>query len=180
MAGVLAAIMSSLDSQFMCLSTMFTNDIYLRVRGKAPINDRQLLWVGRWFVIGVVLVTYTLSLIKLPVNVFELGVWCFSGFGSLFPLVFAAVYWKRVTRAGVITSLVVTASVWASLLYYDLAVHKQASHGDDFLLGGMMPVAAIFATCLFTLVVVSLMTKPPSDKTIEKFFPIYKAKASGA
>ena len=171
MAGVLAAIMSSLDSQFMCLSTMFTNDIFMRLKNKAQISDKQLLWVGRGFVIVVVLVTYTLSLVPLPINVFELGVWCFSGFGSLFPIVFAAVYWKRVTRTGAIVSLLATAMVWGGLLYYDLAVYKHEHHGADFLLGGMMPVAAIFTTCLVTLVVVSLVTCPPKSSTIEKFFP---------
>ena len=29
-----------------------------------------------------------------------MGVWCFSGFASLFPLVFLALYWKRITAAG--------------------------------------------------------------------------------
>ena len=42
---------------------------------------------------------------------FTLGVWCFSGFASLFPLVFAAIYWRRVTKAGAIASVVVTAVV---------------------------------------------------------------------
>ena len=169
-----------LDSQFMCLSTMFSNDIFLRLRGKAKVTDKQLLWVGRWFVIAVVLVTYPLSLVPLPVNVFELGVWCFSGFGSLFPIVFAAVYWKRVTKAGAIAALLTTSLVWASLLCYDLTVYKHASHGEDFLLAGMMPVAALFATCLITLVVVSLLTSPPSQTTINKFFPNHKELAGKA
>jgi solute:Na+ symporter, SSS family len=36
---------------------------------------------------------------------------------------------------------------------------------------GMMPVALIFAASVLTLVVVSLMTRPPSRATINKFFP---------
>ncbi|MGY8651611.1 MAG: sodium:solute symporter family protein, partial [Verrucomicrobiia bacterium] len=39
MAGVLAAIMSSLDSQFACLGTMFTNDIVIPIRGKDYYSD---------------------------------------------------------------------------------------------------------------------------------------------
>jgi len=173
MAGILAAIMSSLDSQFMCLSTMFTNDVVVRAAGENRFSDRQLLWLGRGFVIFIVGLTYALSLIKLPVNVFDLGVWCFSGFGGLFPLVFAAVYWKRATKAGVITSLLLSASVWGGLLYYDLQIYKKDTshpHGD-MLIGGMMPVAVIFATCVVTLVVVSLASQPPQRATIDKFFP---------
>lgn len=171
MAGILAAIMSSLDSQFMCLSTMFTNDVVARAAGEERFSDKQLLWLGRGFVIFIVGLTYALSLIKLPVNVFNLGVWCFSGFGGLFPIVFAAVYWKRVTTAGTMAALLAAAAVWGSLLYYDLAIYKKEHAHGDMLIGGMMPVAAIFATCLVTLVVVSLATQPPQRATIDKFFP---------
>lgn len=171
MAGILAAIMSSLDSQFMCLSTMFTKDVVVRVAGTDRFSDKQLLWLGRGFVLFIVGLTYALSLIKLPVNVFDLGVWCFSGFGGLFPLVFAAVYWKRVTRAGAVVALLVSAAVWAGLLYYDLGVYKQAHPHGDLLIGGVMPVAVIFTTCLVTLVLVSLATRPPAQATLAKFFP---------
>jgi hypothetical protein len=40
----------------------------------------------------------------------------------------------------------------------------------SFLIGGMMPVVAMFATCAVSLIVVSLLTKPPSDETLAKFF----------
>lgn len=172
-AGILAAIMSSLDSQFMCMSTMFTNDVVVHAKGKDHFTDKQLLWLGRSFVIGIVAVTYAISLLKLPINVFDLGVWCFSGFGALFPIAFAAVYWKRTTRVGVIAAMVATAGLWLGLISYDLFVFKAdpANKGHEFLLGGMMPAAALFATCLFTLVLVSLATKAPDNKTIAKFFP---------
>ena len=174
MAGILAAIMSSLDSQFMCISTMFTNDIVVHTFGRDRFNDKQLLWIGRVFVILVVLLTYLLTLATWQINIFDLGIWCFSGFASLFPIVLAAVYWKRATKAGAIASLALTAIVWAGLLYYDLAhVKANPAHaGEEFLIAGMMPVTVIFATCLLSLVLVSLLTSPPSSRTIRKFFPI--------
>ena len=47
MAGVLAAIMSSLDSQFACLGTMFTNDIVIPIRGKDYYSDADVRdWRG--------------------------------------------------------------------------------------------------------------------------------------
>jgi len=173
MAGVLAAIMSSLDSQFMCIGTMFTNDIVLRIKDPATVSDRQKLWTGRVFVVAVVAVTYLLTLVpwsEMGLNVFDLGVWCFSGFGGLFPLVFAAVYWKRATKAGAIAAVVATAAVWLGLLLYDLIAFEGHGH-EEFLLIGVMPVTAVFATCLLTLVVVSLLTPAPSEATIRRFFP---------
>ncbi|MGB1123649.1 MAG: sodium:solute symporter family protein [Phycisphaeraceae bacterium] len=170
-AGILAAIMSSLDSQFMCMSTMFTNDVVVHAKGQDHFTDKQLLWLGRGFVIGIVAVTYLISLLKLPINVFDLGVWCFSGFGAMFPVAFAGVYWKRATKAGVIAALVATAALWLGLISYDLFVFKTDHPKEEFLLGGMMPAAALFATCLVTLVLVSLATKAPDESTIAKFFP---------
>ena len=104
-AGILAAIMSSLDSQFLCLGTMFTTDIAVHYGGKDRFTDKQQVVMARLFIIGIVLVTYLLSLAE-PRRVFQMGVWCFSGFSSLFPLVFAAVYWRRLTAAGAFAGVI--------------------------------------------------------------------------
>jgi SSS family solute:Na+ symporter len=163
-AGILAAIMSSLDSQFMCISTMFTNDIAVRLFGEQRFTDRRKMWVGRSFVVVIVIVTYLLSLAE-PRKVFDLGVWCFSGFGALFPLVFASVYWKRTTKAGAIACVLATAATWTALFI-------RADYGKhEGLLYDMMPVAFIFAASLAALVIVSLLTKPPAQVTVDKFFP---------
>ena len=83
-AGILAAIMSSLDSQFLCIGTMFTNDIAVRLFGADRFSDRQKLWLGRAFVVAIVTITYIISLVSTR-HIFDLAVWCFSGFGALFP-----------------------------------------------------------------------------------------------
>ncbi|MCH7721085.1 MAG: sodium:solute symporter family protein, partial [Planctomycetes bacterium] len=98
-AGILAAIMSSMDSQFLCLGSMFSNDIAVRLLGKDRLSERQKVLLGRVFVIMVVAATYLIAL-RAPRSVFQLGVWCFTGFAGLFPIVFAAVYWRRSTKWG--------------------------------------------------------------------------------
>ena len=173
-AGVLAAIMSSLDSQFMCLGTMFTNDIVVRRFGERRFNDREKIWLARGFILLVVAVTYLLALyLKDSAHVFDLGVWCFSGFAALFPLVLAAVYWRRATRAGALASLVTTIVVWGLLFYRDILAIKPAGAGDEeLLIAGMMPVTFIFAAAAAALVVVSWFTRPPRPETIEQFFDL--------
>jgi SSS family solute:Na+ symporter len=167
-AGILAAIMSSLDSQFICLGTMFTNDVVVRLVGRDRFTDRQLLWLARGFVVAVVALSYGLSMAMLNVNVFDLGVWCFSGFAGLFPVVFAALYWRRVTGAGAIASVLVTAAVWVVLFVRDI---NRPGHvaGEEGLILGVMPVAFIVAAGAVTLVLVSLLTRPPQD--VRRFFP---------
>lgn len=163
-AGILAAIMSSLDSQFLCIGSIFANDIVAHYIGHDNLTDRQKLMVGRLFVILIVVVTYLLALTR-PGSVFTLAVWCFSGFAGLFPLVFAAIYWKRVTKAGAYASVLAMAAVWWWLFH-------QSGYGSnrDFLYHGMMPVATIVAASTLALVVVSLVTPKPAAATLAKFF----------
>lgn len=163
-AGILAAIMSSLDSQFLCIGSIFTNDIVGHYVEKDRLTDRQKVMVGRVFVVLIVLITYLLAQTR-PGGVFTLGVWCFSGFASLFPLVFASVYWRRTTKMGAYACVLTSAGMW-------LYLFAQAGYGAnrEFLVAGMMPVAVMTACSAVALVVVSLLTQPPSEATIAKFF----------
>ena len=164
-AGILAAVMSSLDSQFLALGSMFANDIVLRYFGKKRISDARQVLFGRLFLLGTVAVAYLLSLLE-PRSVFTFGVWCFSGFAALFPIVWAAVYWQRATAAGAIASIAVTAAVWTALF-------RASGYGADpgYLFAGMMPAATVFAASTAALIAVSLATKPPSQAAVAKFFP---------
>ena len=169
-AGILAAIMSSLDSQFVCLGTMFTHDIVLHAAGKDRFSDRAQIMLGRGFIVAVVGLTYLLTFFP-PPKIFDLAVWCFSGFASLFPLVFASIYWRRTTRAGAMASIAAMV-VTGGVLFYDGLVKPTLSgevREGDYLIAGMMPVAIIFAASAAALVIVSLMTQPPPDDHIDQF-----------
>jgi solute:Na+ symporter, SSS family len=164
-AGILAAIMSSLDSQFMCLGTMFTTDLLQHYGGKKKFSEKQLVTAARGFIVAIVTVTYLLSLLEARA-VFSLGIWCFSGFTALVPLVVAALYWRRLTLAGAMSSILATALLWSYFFY-------QADFGGNpgYKVFGMLPVATLIVVSSITLVLVSLVTRPPSKATIERFFP---------
>jgi SSS family solute:Na+ symporter len=167
MIGVLAAIMSSLDSQFACLGTMFTNDIVLPWKGKDYYSDRDTVKIARCFVTGVVVASYLLSLgLMKTASVFNLGVWCFSGFTALFPIIFAALYWKRATAVGAYACIVVTGVLW--ILWF-----RDSGYGADkgYTVLGMLPMAPLTIVSAMALIVGSLATKAPEGRTINKFFP---------
>ena len=165
-AGILAAIMSSLDSQFLCLGTMFTHDVVLRGARKSNTDDAGVIWTGRAFVSGVVVVTYVLSLVSSR-GIFDLGVWCFSGFSGLTPLVIAALYWRRATRVGALASVVATAMTW--LILFGLDTFGRDGHGE-FLVAGVMPVTWVFLASATAMVVGSLATSPPDEEHVNRFF----------
>lgn len=173
-AGVLAAIMSSLDSQFVCIGSMFTNDFMTPLLGKDKISDKNKVLMARSFIVLIVTITYLISLSN-PKSVFNLGVWCFSGFSALFPIAVASIYWRRTTRAGVYASIIATVVTWGLLAHDALSRGKEAIFGKvehgEYLVAGVMPVTFIVLASVVALVGVSLVTRGPSEKTIERFFP---------
>ena len=164
-AGVLAAIMSSLDSQFLCLGTIFTNDIVIHRAGENKYSDKQIIFIARCFIVVIVAVTYGLAMLAKNANVFDLAIWCFSGFSALFPVIFAALYWKRTTKQGAIASIIAALLTW---LYY----FHESGYGGEYMVGpGIVPAAICFGASAIVLIAVSLFTKPPSEETLDKFFP---------
>ncbi len=167
MAGVLAAIMSSLDSQFACLGTMFTNDIVVPFKGKDYYSDADTVKIARYFVVGVVVVAYCISLLLMKTaSVFNIGIWCFSGFTALFPIVFAALYWRRVTAVGAYACIAVTVLLW--VIWF-----KDSGFGVDkgYAVLGMLPAAPLTMASTVALIIGSLLSKAPEERKINKFFP---------
>ncbi len=145
-AGILAAVMSSLDSQFLCMGTMFTNDIYQRfVRrsdsvsnstaiAASPMTDAATptataavdclpapaetsVWVARGFILAIVAISYLLGIVLDGRSIFRLSIWCFSGFTGLFPLILAALYWRGLTARGTQAGIVTMAVTWSYFFY---------------------------------------------------------------
>jgi SSS family solute:Na+ symporter len=164
-AGVFAAVMSSLDSQVLSLGTMFTQDIVRHYGFHDRMSERQQVLAGRLFVAGILLVAYLLSLAG-DRSIFRLGIWSFTGFAALFPVILAAVFWRRSTRAGALASILCVGVLWSGFFLQGQGI-------PDYTVGGtgLMPVAVILFAGGAVLVAVSLLTRPPSTPTLDRFFP---------
>lgn len=169
-AGVLAAILGGMDAQFLCLGSMFTHDVVDHYVSHDRMTDHQRLLTGRIFVVLVVLGCWLLTLaLKEAKPIFGLAIWCFSGFSSLFPLVFGALYWKRMTKWGAYASIV--AGIGTGAYFY---VSAGLAHGFtsrlEPLVWGVVPALPMVVAAAVALVLVSLATQPPSEGTVRKFF----------
>ena len=164
-AGVFAAVMSSLDSQVLSLGTMFTQDIVRHFGFHDRMSERGQVLAGRLFVVGILVVTYILSLVTRP-SIFKLGVWSFTGFAALFPLIVSALFWKRATRPGAYAGALTVAAGW---LYFFVRDMQGVSAGLGS--SGLMPVVVLLVACTVSLVSVSLMTQPPAADVMQRFFP---------
>jgi SSS family solute:Na+ symporter len=165
-AGVLAAVMSSLDSQVLALSTLFTRGLArLPAIRRLGWNERREIFAGRLFVGLILGGTFLLSLVTRR-SIFRLGVWSFTGFAALLPLVVAALYWRRATRAGAWASTLTVVGLWSFFFL-------RAGQDPTYTVAGtgVMPVAVILAAGAAALVGVSLVTGAPDEARLERFFP---------
>jgi Na+/proline symporter len=186
-AGIMAAVMAS-DSQILALSTMFTEDVFAYYGGKARFGEAAQVATGRLFVIAFTLVAYIVAL-QAPARIFELAVqYGFSGYAALSPLLIAALYWKRSTKWGAAASTIWTACAVAAVAWFQASVPAPVgpptvvwsiggfellsrTAGGTSVLGGFQPVVPMTLISALLMVVVSLMTKKPSEATIARYFP---------
>ncbi|MGH3343031.1 MAG: sodium:solute symporter family protein [Carbonactinosporaceae bacterium] len=154
MLGLFAIVMSSMDAQALTLSNFFTVDImqrYARREGLRVVRSARL------FVLGLLLLLYVIALLPLPA-VFSLSTFAFTGFMAFFPLMVGGVMWRRATRAGALASLLVgqVVAIAGYLQLYPPVL-------------GLMPPFWVAVSSLGSFIVVSLLTAPPPEETVERF-----------
>ncbi|MFE0040638.1 sodium/proline symporter PutP [Streptomyces sp. NPDC059015] len=104
LVAVLAAIMSTADSQLLVSSVALTEDFYRALLNRqAP--DKVLVWVGRGAVVVVTLVACVIAL--KGGGVLNIVAYAWAGFGAAFgPVVLLSLYWPRMTWAGAMAGIV--------------------------------------------------------------------------
>ena len=185
-AGILAAVMAS-DSQILALSTMFTEDIFAFYGGKARFGDRAQVQTGRLFVALITSVAFVIAL-QTPASIFLVAIqYAFTGYAALFPLLVAALFWKRSTRWGALAvTLWAGGSVAAVALLQALVPPASGSPiailswgqfdlisrtaGGTTILG-LLPVVPITLVSALLMALVSRLTAGPGAATIERYFP---------
>ncbi|MGW0821067.1 sodium/proline symporter PutP [Streptomyces sp. NPDC002845] len=102
--AVLAAIMSTADSQLLVSSVALTEDFYRALLNRRA-SDRALVWVGRGAVVAVILVAFVISL--RADGLLSIVAYAWAGFGAAFgPVVLLSLYWPRMTWAGAMAGIV--------------------------------------------------------------------------
>jgi SSS family solute:Na+ symporter len=180
-AGIMAAVMAS-DSQILALSTMFSEDIFAFYEGKERFGEKAQVVTGRIFIIALTIIAYTIAL-RFPQPIFDLAVqYAFSGFSALMPLMVGALFWKRSTKWGALAvTLWTAASVIAVAVFQSIVTTPQVvwSIGGVEALArtpggtavfGLLPVVPMVIVSSSLMIVVSLMTKRPSEATVGRYF----------
>ncbi|SIQ63557.1 sodium/proline symporter [Alkalispirochaeta americana] len=156
LSAILAAIMSTADSQLLVTSSALTEDLYaVLLRNRA--SQTELVWISRFSVIAVAIIA---SLIAVDPESTVLGLvsYAWGGFGATFgPIVILSLFWRRMTRNGALAGLV--AGGLTVIVWYNLS-------------GGIFDLYEIVPGFLFSLaaiVGVSLLGNPPEAEITAEF-----------
>lgn len=159
MSAIIAASMSTADSQLLVASSSFTSDIYKPILRKNA-SDKETLWVGRIVVLIVAVIAYFIASSKAEgaQAIMDLVENAWAGFGSAFgPVVILSVFWRRFTYKGALAGVIagaVTDVLWLVFLSGSTGIYE--------LIPG-------FAVGMIASVVVTLIDKAPSDEVVEIF-----------
>ena len=156
LAAIIAASMSTADSQLLVASSSFTSDIYKPILRKNA-SEKELLWMGRLIVVIVSVVAFFIAnggegaaqIMNLVSNAWAL-------FGSAFgPVVILSLFWKRYTYKGAVAGIIAGAAV--DIIWF---IFFSASTGIYEIIPGFLAGAVVS-------VIVTLIDKKPSEKVYQ-------------
>jgi solute:Na+ symporter, SSS family len=173
-AGLLAALMSSLAGVFNASSTLFTMDFYKKLRPES--SEERLVWMGRIATIIMVII----GLLWIPVIQGSRGLYDYlQGVQSylappIFVVFFLGVYSKRLNKEGCLAALGVGFAMGIFRLAVDtpLALIDGFSYAEGSFLWVISNIffqyysLVIFLTCVVVMIGVSYMTKAPDYQKI--------------
>ena len=166
LSAIMAAIMSTADSQLLVSASSFSNDFYKVVLRKQASN-KELIAVSRLAVGAVAIVAIVMAMNEQSdfFNVvMKMVSFAWGGFGAAFgPLILLALFWKRTNLAGAVAGMVVGAAtcfVWKFVL---------ADYAAEYPIFGLYELAPGFVLSFIVTVVVSLVTKKPSQEMLDEF-----------
>lgn len=156
-SAILAAIMSTADSQLLVVASAFSNDICQRIR-KKPFEQKTLVWISRGIIIVVAIIAAVLAWDPEGSSIMSLVQYAWGGFGAAFgPVIILSIFWRRMNLPGAVAGMIVgfaTDIIWYNFFATSTGVYE------------LIPA---FALAMIVAIVVSLITKEPSPEVLEDF-----------
>jgi sodium/proline symporter len=166
LSAILAASMSSADSQLLISSSAFASDIYKPVFRKNA-TDKEMMWAGRVVVLIMSAIAYFIAVNPACKGIMALVSCAWGAFGAAFgPVILLALYWKRLTCLGAAAGITVGFAVDIAWYIVQTAVANRTGVLRVFDLYEILPG---FICGLLAAVIVSKLGKAPSAEVCELF-----------
>ena len=154
-AAIVAAAMSTMDSQLLVATSALIHDLYFKLRGVRLERRKMLMW-SRIITIAIAAASFIAGISGSPFVYWAVSV-AWGGSAAVFaPVLLLSVWWKRMSRAGAIAGMVIGAV--GDLTCETLGIYPW----------GIPPYFIWFFVNLLVAIVVSLFTKPPEG--VEEVF----------
>ncbi len=167
LSAIIAAAMSTADSQLLASSSAFSSDVYKAVIRKKASN-REMMWAGRIVVVIIAVVAFFIATSPSCEGIMELVECAWGFFGASFgPVILLALYWKRFTYPGAVAGIVTGFAadmVWYALFTGDSGIFKIGLYNT-----GIYEIIPGFFCGLIAAVLVTLISKKPSDEVVALF-----------
>lgn len=158
LSAILAATMSTADSQLLVTASAISEDVY-RAFIKPSATDKELITISKMTVVVVASIAVIIGF-NPESSIFGLVSYAWSGFGSAFgPTIVMSLYWRRMTRKGAISGVIsggLVSIVWGML----------KSRGGIFSIYEIVPGMIV---SLIFIIVVSLLDSPPPKEITDEF-----------
>ena len=163
LSAVLAAAMSTADSQLLAAASAFASDVYKPVIRADKAGDKEMLWAGRIVVLLISLAALYIASSPNAGSIMSLVSNAWGVFGAAFgPAIMLSLFWKRFTFAGAACGIFTGAVVDIAWLMYMANT-------------GLYEIIPGFFAGLVVAVLVSLVTPKPSHEVEELFDRALKA-----
>jgi sodium/proline symporter len=160
LAAILAASMSTADSQLLVTASSISEDIFKKYIKKDATDD-DMIKIGRFAVIGIALVAMVIAFDPNS-SVFGLVSYAWAGLGAAFgPVIIASLFWRRTNKWGAIAGMIsgaVTVIAWVQI--------AKISSATIFGLYEIIPAFLISSVLIY---VVSLATEEPNQEILDEF-----------
>ena len=158
-AGILASIMSTADSQLLAASSSVSENLVKRFAWK-NMSGKAQMWVARGTVLLIALVAMIFAWDPNS-SVFRIVSFAWAGFGAAFgPLVLFALFWKRTNKWGALAGMLSGGIV---VFIWKYAIRPLGGAWNIYELLPAFIVSAI------AIVVVSLLTPAPEKEITDTF-----------
>jgi len=162
-AAILAAIMSTADSQLLVASSAVSEDLYKGII-KKDASEGKVLTVGRIATIAVAVIALLIAWDP-DSSVMKLVSDAWAGFGAAFgPLVLCSLFWRRTNFSGAFAGIIMGA---LTVIVWDyIPLMGGSTIGSVTGLYSLLPG---FIISLLAIIIVSLCTKAPSEEILREF-----------
>ena len=112
LSAILAASMSTADSQLLAAASAFASDVYKPIIRKNQASDKEMLWAGRYVVLVIAVIAVIIAANPNAGSIMSLVSNAWGVFGAAFgPVIMLSLFWKRFTFSGAVAGIVTGAVV---------------------------------------------------------------------